>query len=156
MKCRTFDKRLYDYLDGTLAGPDRAEFERHRASCARCAARMESESQAARLVRAAVQDECRELEFGVSGDTRALTPGPGKPSILSPIAGWRIPAAIAALLVIALLIPAIVRKSGLEAGDSWGQEIDVTYENGLVAETTLISHDSGADTIIEIQVSYYP
>lgn len=35
--CEQIEARLSDYLDGLLAGPERAEFEAHAASCAECA-----------------------------------------------------------------------------------------------------------------------
>ncbi|MBN2345542.1 MAG: zf-HC2 domain-containing protein [Candidatus Aminicenantes bacterium] len=40
MNCRGFQKRLFVYQDGRLAGPDRAEFERHGRECPACAALM--------------------------------------------------------------------------------------------------------------------
>jgi hypothetical protein len=72
------------------------------------------------------------------------------------LAGWRIPAATAALLILALLVRPIVRNTPPQSADSWAAEIHVTYEAGLRDETTLISHDSGLETIIEIEVTYHP
>lgn len=37
MTCANFEIALCDYLDGTLAAADKAEFERHLAGCAACA-----------------------------------------------------------------------------------------------------------------------
>jgi len=114
---------------------------------------MEAESRTARMVRTAVEDACEGLEFGQAQGRRLV------PSRSSPIAGWHIAAVAAALLLMALLLPPIVRKPAPEranASESWTQEIDVTYEAGLVAETVLISHDSGKEAIIEMRVSYYP
>ncbi len=167
MNCRTFNRTLYDYLDGTLAPPVKAEFELHRSGCARCAARMESESHNAQVIRAAVQDACDGLDFSASSGARFI-PSVRRHHLQSlPLAGWRIAGAIAALVIMALLVLPIVRKpmpegakspleqSVAENHDSWAEEIQVTYETGHLAETTLISHDSGTTTIIEIQVSYY-
>ncbi len=166
MNCKTFAKKLYDYQDGTLAAPDKAEFERHRSDCADCAARMESEARNAQMIRAAVDDACEGLDPGVSLRARFIELTRDDHPRSSPLAGWRIPAAIAALLIMVLLLPLIARKlvpqtpkSPLEQSmtgdtDRWAEEIQVTYETGLQAETTLISHDSGITTIIEIQVSY--
>ena len=36
MNCEQFDVRLPDYMEGDLAGDERAAFERHAESCARC------------------------------------------------------------------------------------------------------------------------
>lgn len=168
MNCRTFAKKLYDYQDDALAGSEKAEFELHRSACARCAAQVEAESRGAELFRAAVQDACEELEFDPSSSRRSIVSARRRPSLPSPIMGWRIAAAVAALFLVVLLVPPIAREIGrepaespakqvlAEPGSSWAEEIDVTYESGLVAETTLISHDSGATSIIEIQVSYHP
>ena len=166
MNCRTFARKLYDYQDGTLAAADKAEFELHRSGCPHCAARMESESRNAQMIRAAVDDACEGLDPGVSLRARFVESTRDDHPRSSPLAGWRIPAAIAALLIMVLLLPPIARKlvphtarSPLEQSmtgdaDRWAEEIQVTYETGFQAETTLISHDSGITTIIAIQVSY--
>ncbi len=166
MNCRTFARKLYDYQDGTLAAADKADFELHRSGCPHCAAWMESESRNALLIRAAVDDACEGLGPGVSLRARSLESTRDDHPRSSPLAGWRIPAAIAALLIMVLLLPPIARKfvpqtakSPLEQSmtgdaDRWAEEIQVTYETGFQAETTLISHDSGITTIIAIQVSY--
>ena len=118
---------------------------------------MESESQAAQAVRAAVEEACGGLEVS---KVEFVATAPRHSSRFLPLAGWRIPAAVAALLVLALLLSPLVRRLVPEkqsvAGDrdSWTEEIQVTYETGLRDETTLVSHDSGVTTIIEIQVSY--
>ncbi len=168
MNCRTFAKGLYDYLDGTLTAQEKAEFELHRSGCARCAALMESESQAAQAVRAAVVDACQGLDLNAPVGARFIASAQARDSRPSRVTGWRIAAAVAALLILALLIPAVVRKpvseptdsasvqSGAGESDRWAQEIHVTYETGLLTETTLISRDSGVSTIIEIQVAYHP
>lgn len=162
MNCRTFAKRLYDYQDETLTAPEKAEFELHRSGCERCAALTESESHTAQVVRIAVRDACE----GWDASSVRLFESAERHQSRSLLAGWRIPAAIAALLIMVLLVPPVARKvvpvgakppleqSVAEEQRSWEEEVQVTYETGLHAETTLISHDSGITTIIEIRVSY--
>jgi len=165
MNCRTFAKKLYDYQDGTLAAPEKEEFELHRSGCNRCAALMESESRTAQAMRAAVEDACQGLDLGASS-VRFNESALHYQSPSSVLGGWRIAAAVAAVLVMVVLLwPAAQRiaperadlpgKQGvIEEQRGWTEEIQVTYETGLLAETTLVSHESGITSIIEIQVFY--